>query len=84
MNSIAGTSGMYNNMVMTMRNKVKDLIERHGITRYRFWKDTGLSRQIAYQIADDPNYIPSGATIETICRVYGVQPGDLLEYSPDE
>lgn len=70
---------------MPMRNKVKGLlIDGLGITRYRFWKDTGLSRQIAYQIADDPSYIPSGSTIETICRVYQVQPGDILEFFPDE
>ena len=69
---------------MAMKNKIADLIERKDITKYRFWKDTGLSRPTAYKLANDRSYIPSGETLDAICCTYNVQPGDILEWVPDE
>lgn len=69
---------------MGAKNKIKDLLDQQGITRYRFWKDTGLSRATAYRLCDEPTYIPTGDVIEKICRAYGWQPGDFIIYEPDE
>ena len=69
---------------MGAKNLIKSLIDQQGITRYRFWQDTGLSRATAYRLCDDPGYIPTGDVIEKICRAYGWQPGDFIIYEPDE
>ena len=68
---------------MTLKNKVRNLITKQEITRYRFWKQTGISRSVAYKLCDDPFYIPRTNVIDIICRVFRVQPGDLLEYVPE-
>ena len=69
---------------MTMKNKIAALIEKKEITKYRFWKDTGLSRPTAYRLANDSLYIPNGETLDAICRTYNVQPGDILEWVADK
>jgi DNA-binding Xre family transcriptional regulator len=67
---------------MSMQNKVKELVRVKGITPYRFWKDVGCSRDVAYKLVNDSSYIPRENVLEAICRAYNVQPGDLLEYVP--
>ena len=69
---------------MGTKNRIMELLNQRGITRYRFWKDTGLSRATAYRLCDDPGYIPTGEVIEKICRAYGWQPGDFIIYELDE
>jgi DNA-binding Xre family transcriptional regulator len=69
---------------MATKNRLMELLNQQGTTRYRFWQDTGLSRATAYRLCDDPNYIPTGDVIEKICRAYGWQPGDFIVYEPDE
>ncbi len=69
---------------MGAKNRIKPLLDQRNITRYRFWKDTGLSRATAYRLCDDPSYIPTGEVIEKICRAYNWQPGDFIIYEPDE
>ncbi|MBD2100657.1 helix-turn-helix transcriptional regulator [Leptolyngbya sp. FACHB-261] len=69
---------------MPLRNKIKDLVDGRGITPYRFWKDTGLSRNTAYNLYNDPTYIPGAEIITAICEVYKCQPGDFLMWLEDE
>lgn len=69
---------------MPVRNKIKDLIENRGITPYRFWKDTGLSQPTAYRLCKNSADVPTGDVLDAICKTYNLQPGDLLEYIPDE
>jgi DNA-binding Xre family transcriptional regulator len=69
---------------MPMRNRVKAIVESRRITPYRLWKDLGCSREVAYRLVGNPSYIPRETVLEAICRVYGLQPGDILEYIPDE
>lgn len=68
---------------MPMRNRVKGIVEGKGITPYRFWKDVGCSRDVAYKLVNNSSYIPREIVLEAICRAYSLQPGDLLEYIPD-
>ncbi len=63
-----------------IRNDIKALVDRMGITRYRFWKDTGLSRETAYRLYDEPNYIPKKDVMEKLAETYGWQPGQYLYY----
>ena len=68
---------------MGAKNRIKALLDQRSITRYRFWKDTGLSRETAYRLCDDPSYFPTGDVIEKICRADNWQPGDFIIYEPD-
>ena len=63
-----------------IRNDIKALVDRMGITRYRFWKDTGLSRETAYRLYDEPNYVPKKDVMEKLAETYGWQPGQYLYY----
>ena len=69
---------------MTVRNRIKELVDAQGKSRYRFWKDIGVSQNTAYGLYDDPAQIPTGDVMDKICRAYGIQPGDFLIYIPDE
>ena len=48
------------------KNKLKVLIDAKQISRNQFWKDTGLSKNIAYWLYDDPLYIPGGNVMNKI------------------
>lgn len=63
-----------------MQNKIRQIIEAKGITAYRFWKDTGVARATAFRLAADPSYIPGNDAMDKICRAYGLDAGDLLEF----
>jgi DNA-binding Xre family transcriptional regulator len=68
---------------MPVLNTIKNFIDNREISRYRFWQDTGLGRDTAYRLCNDPHYVPTGSVLEKICATYGVQPGDLLTWIPD-
>ena len=63
-----------------IKNDVKTLVDRMGITKYRFWKDTGLSRDTAYKLYNKPEYIPKKHVMEKLAETYGWQPGQYLYY----
>jgi DNA-binding Xre family transcriptional regulator len=67
-----------------MRNRVKQLLDGRGKTRYWLMRAGRFTQKTAYRLYDDPEYIPGGEVLDTLCRVLGVQPGDLLEYVPDQ
>jgi len=50
------------------------------MTRYRFWQETGLGRDTAYRLYNDPTYIPTGQVLNKICSTYKIQPGEFLEW----
>lgn len=63
-----------------MKHKIAEFIKSKGITPYRFWKETGLSRPTAYRLCGDATYLPSGEVLEKICDAYKIQPGEILEW----
>lgn len=65
-------------------NDLKRLIERRGITRYKFWKETGLNRETAYKLIDDSSYIPGKDVMEKIAKVYGWTPAQYIDYLPEK
>lgn len=69
---------------MGMKNTIRELIQARSITAYRFWKDVGCSRDVAYRLVNDPSYIPRESVMEMICRAYALQPGDFLIYVPED
>ena len=49
-----------------IRNNLKALMDAQQITRYRFWKDTGVNRDTAYRLYNDPNYIPGAEVMDNL------------------
>ena len=67
-----------------MRNNIKQLVDKQKISRYKFWKQTGLNRETAYRLYDDPTYIPGAEVMEKIAIAYGWQPGMYVFYIPKQ
>ena len=68
---------------MPAQNRIKDLLDAQNITRYEFWKKTGLSQNTAYRLYDDPYYIPGGEVMMKIFNAYAWQPGEYIVCLPD-
>jgi DNA-binding Xre family transcriptional regulator len=69
---------------MSVKNRVKEFVDSKGITVYQFRKETGIANKTAYDLYNHPGQYPGKNVMEAICRVYNLQPGDLLEYLPCE
>jgi DNA-binding Xre family transcriptional regulator len=69
---------------MGMRNRAKEIVAARGITAYRFWLDTGIGRNTAFDLYHRSERYPSAEVMATICRTYGLTPSDVVEYVPDE
>ena len=53
-----------------------------GYSSYRLFKERLLSQSTITKLNND---LPvTVTTIDTICRLTGCQPGELMEYVPDE
>ncbi len=72
---------------MPVRNCLKPVLEKRlqikNLTAYRFQKLTGLGRGTSIRI-NDPNWVPSSDTLQTICETFRLQPGEFLYWVPDE
>lgn len=64
---------------MPLKNLVKPFLDKKGITPYRLWHDTGISRVTAYKLYNDENYVPGGDVLSLICDAYEIQPGTLIK-----
>lgn len=60
-------------------NRIREIVDARDMSRYRFWKQTGLDRATAYRLYNDPTYIPSDPVLEKICKAYGLRTEDLLK-----
>ncbi len=73
---------------MISYKKAFDLLEEHGYTTYRIRKENILGQsQLSAMKGKKGNGIPKGVsdqTIDRLCRLLNCQPGDLMEYIPDE
>lgn len=65
-----------------LKNRIADFLEERGITPYRFWQDTGISRETAYRLANDPSSIPRENVLCAICTFYEVQPNEVIVWVP--
>ncbi len=72
---------------MPVQWKVKPILEKHNTTPYRFWKETGLSRDVAYAIANGTHSALDAGVISKVVpylrdltRNKNLQIGDLVEY----
>jgi DNA-binding Xre family transcriptional regulator len=72
---------------MPIHWKVKPILERYKITNYRFWQDSGLARQTAYDIAEGKHRALDTRVIDKLIpylreltRNPKLQLGDAVEY----
>lgn len=75
---------------MPIKWKVRELLEAHDATPYRFWKDSGLSRDVAYAIANGNHQALDLGVIEkalpylrSLSGNDALQIGDIVEYRED-
>jgi hypothetical protein len=70
---------------MPMINQIQIFLKekRNVSTPYRFWKDTGISRPIAYDLWNNPSKLPDARAYSRICDYYGAQPCDFLVWVSD-
>ena len=69
---------------MAVRNRLKAEIESRKWTKYRFWKETKLARVTAYKLIDNPWHNVTAEVIDSVCKALNMQPGEWLQYVPDE
>lgn len=67
-----------------MKNRIKQFLDSHGITRYRFMKDVGIAQNTAYGLYDNPNQLPSSVVLSKICDTYKIQPGVILVWEKSD
>jgi putative transcriptional regulator len=63
-------------------DKLFRLFEEKGITTYRIRKENIVSQGTLTKMKNGSGSIDT-RTIDKICRVLNCQPGDILEYVPD-
>ena len=63
---------------MALQNVIHNLLTQKGITAYQFIKDTGISDTTGYDLAKNPNHLPSITVIGKICKAYQIQPNDIV------
>lgn len=64
--------------------RVAEFLEKRGWTAYELAKQADMTVSLAYRVArrDEPVQRIDAETLETLCRVFGVTPGDLLTLDP--
>lgn len=66
--------------------RLDEILKRKEWTPYRLAQETGLTVPTAYRLADPEQRFGRfrADTLDRLCRVLEVQPGDLLEWVPEE
>lgn len=63
-------------------SKLWTLMKERGLTTYRIEKDKIVPAATLQRIREGKNITMD--TIASLCKALGCQPGDILEYVPDE
>lgn len=64
-------------------DRLIDLLQQKGYTTYRIRKENLMSQSAWQKIRTGTGDIDT-RTIEKICRILDCQPGDIMEYVPDD
>ncbi len=67
--------------MLRYKNNVLELLKNKGFSSYRLRKDKIMGES---KIQNIRNNATSIETIDQLCRLIDCQPGDILEYVPDE
>jgi putative transcriptional regulator len=68
-----------------IRFQLASVLRRKGWTPYRLSQETGLTVPTAYRLADPDMEFGrfTADTLDRLCAALDVQPGELLEWVPD-
>lgn len=75
---------------MPVKWKVKEYLQAHGLTPYRFMKESGLAQGTAYRLVNGDTRNLNADTLDAVIRALRTLTGkpvdvaDLLEYSEGE
>lgn len=64
-------------------DKLFELLKAKGITTYRIRKENIMSQAALTKMKNAEGNIDT-RTLERLCKVLECQPGDIIEYVPDE
>lgn len=67
-----------------MKNRVHQFLKAQNISAYRFIEDTGVSPSTGYELARNPDHLPSLRVLEQICDTYQKPPEVFIEWIPKE
>ena len=69
-----------------VRLRVAQLLRDRGLTAYQLAKDAGFTQPRAYRLASEDGTFDrlEQDALNRLCAFFDVQPGELLEYVPDE
>ncbi len=69
-----------------IRFRLAELLKQRDWTAYRLAQETGLSLTRAYNLAAEGKDFAlfKTETLDRLCAALGVQPGELLEWMPDQ
>ncbi len=66
---------------MTIKNKLKQFVEKRNMTAYKLSKQTGLPLNTVYRLVNHPEQVPSGEVMDAILNQYSEASVDeLLEH----
>lgn len=69
---------------MTIKNTIKEFVQRRGITAYALSKRTGIPLNTVYRLVNQPKVVPSGEVMDTILNKFSdASVADLLTHSKD-
>lgn len=68
---------------MSMKNRLKLLLEERQWSAYKLIKNSKISHQTIYTVVNDPNYVPSMETVAEICETFKCQPNDVVYWVDD-
>lgn len=65
---------------MPMINQIQQFLKnQRGVnTPYRFWRDTGICRPVAYQLWNNPHKLPDPRAYSRICQTYKTQISEFV------
>jgi putative transcriptional regulator len=64
-------------------NKMLDLFKERNETSYTLTKKNKVIGQATWKKINDGGHIDT-RSIEALCKYFNCQPGDLMEYTPDD
>lgn len=69
-------------MGIIVYNKLLDLMEQKGLTTYKIRKGKIISESTLQKIRKNKSITTD--SISSLCEVLNCQPGDIMEYVPDQ
>ena len=69
---------------MPMKNRVSKLIDKLGVSAYRFAEQTGITKNTVYLLKNNPSQFPSSDIFDRIIETYSVSPNDIVEWVSEE